>query len=156
MIFGVITLDEGYHVGILFRGEAAYGYSWALTLVSVLPELPVGGGKVEGRENLPFVLFYSGFEIGRQVAEAVFCSGVRGNREEECGEEEFGEVFEAHCFSGVFGRAGKFFDCAYGGFAEDDIFLSITAMTLLCVCEDDARLLDCLWRDLLLSYLRTM
>jgi hypothetical protein len=114
LIFGVIALDESYDVRILLRGEASYCYSWALTLVSVLPELPVGGGKVEGREDLPVVLFYGGFEIGRQVAEAVFCSGVRGNREEECGEEEFGEVFEAHCFSGVFGRAGKFFDCAYG------------------------------------------
>ena len=92
-IFGVIALNEGYHVGILFRGEASYGYSGALTLVSVLPELPVGSGKVEGREDLPVVLFYGGFEIGGQIAEAVLCSGVRGDGEQERGEEESGEGF---------------------------------------------------------------
>jgi len=56
-VLWVVTLDEGNDErGISFRVEVADGYAGALTLVGVLPELPIVCGEIEGREDLPVIL----------------------------------------------------------------------------------------------------
>ena len=59
-VFGVIALDESNDVGrVSFWIEIAYRHAGALALMRVLPELPISGGKVEGRQNLPMILLDS-------------------------------------------------------------------------------------------------